>query len=117
MRIAAVHVEFWQAAKAFPRFACHLEKMTRNPRAKRPADLIHACVNSHAEVPAYSRIRRHEQQASNTCALVRLASRHEPLRDVLRRMSSTPAPMADKRRPASARKWLARLEKERPDVF
>lgn len=114
-RIAPVHVEFWHAAKATPRFARLLPARTLAPKLLTCRALIDRCVNAHSG-PAFhnapSKVR-----TVNTLALVRSGMKREPLRVILRRMAhSGPCP-ADPRRRANCRKWLARIERDNPEVL
>lgn len=112
MILRKIHVEYWQAKKAMPRFAKRLyTSFLKRPTVADPMKLIHGCINAHAEES--DSLRR--MDANNLMSLCRsVIQRKEDLVELLRRLSVDPGTVINpRRRAAYARKWGERILKQR----
>lgn len=107
MKLRKVHLEFWRAKKATPKWTRLLKKTAWSPPL---SPNINECVNAHAYDKPWAVGSKGAHEAGNICSLLRYKrARREPLATYLRHLA-VPHATSSKRYCAYALKWANRIE-------
>ena len=110
MILTQAHIEYWRDKKAPPPSWAKKVKNHDLVSARRESTRIHSLINAHAG------IKLAHLEAGNTLAVLALVRKREGKDGVystLMAMANKPHPFATAKRTAYAKKWLARITRQR----